>query len=164
MKKQKYNLIFTFLLISFFLVIQGPNIFNNFNMQGSKLRPLKTKLINTESALTFPTQENSVVLFWATWCAPCKLEMKRLQQSIEDKEIRPSQVYAYNPFENNSTIKKFLNHSHYDFQFIETTPALEEIVPVKATPTYLWLQKNTIYRMTTGISIVNLWWLEFFLK
>ena len=161
---KKTNLIFTFLLIAFFLVIQGPNLLNNFRQQGSKLTTLEAKLIKNDSSIIFPAQGNSVVLFWATWCAPCKLEMKRLQQSIDNKEIKASQVYAYNPFENNVVIKKFLSKTHYNFQFIKTRPPLDKIVGAKATPTYLWLTNNTIYRMTTGISLVNIWWLEFFLR
>lgn len=164
MKKQKHNLIFTILFIAFFLVIQGPNLINNFQMQGSQLKEMEAKLVANDKDVTFPPENNSVVLFWATWCAPCKLEMKRLQQSIENKDIKATQVYAYNPFETHDVIKKFISQSHYDFQFIETKPSLEKIVHVQATPTYLWLEGNHIYRMTTGISIVNLWWLEYFLN
>lgn len=164
MKKQRHNLIFTLLFIAFFLLIQGPNLLNNFKMQGTQLEEIEAKLVSDGSTINFPPENNSVVLFWATWCAPCKLEMKRLQQSIDNKDIKASQVYAYNPFEAHDVIKKFINQTPYDFQFIETKPALEKLVHVKATPTYLWLEKNHIYRMTTGISIVNLWWLEYFLN
>lgn len=164
MKKNKYNIIFTILIIAFFLVVQGPNLLNNFKTQGTKLEELETKLIASGKALQFPPKRNSVILFWATWCAPCKLEMKRLQASINSKEIPAKQVFAYNPFEEKSMIKKFIKDHHYDFQFIETNPAIEKVITVKATPTYLWLEKNKIYRMTTGISLINLWWLEYFLK
>ncbi len=163
MKKNKHNLIFTFLLIAFFLIIQGPNLINNFQMQGSTLDKLNAQNIATNEEFLFPPNGNSVVIFWATWCAPCKLEMKRLQSSIEAKEIKPKQVFAYNPFEETPVIKKFISEHKYDFQFFSSQPALEKVVKVKATPTYLWLEKNKIYRMTTGISLINLWWLNSFL-
>ena len=162
----KNNIIFTILAIAFFLIIQGPNLVNNFQAQGSKIKNLSIQKIGIkkpdENQFSLQDQKN-VILFWASWCAPCKLEMKRLHSSIKSGSIDSKKVWAYNPFENISTIKKFIKTNEYDFQFIKADPPLEKVLNIKATPTYLWLDGSTIYRMTTGISFINLWWLEYFL-
>jgi cytochrome c biogenesis protein CcmG, thiol:disulfide interchange protein DsbE len=164
MNIKKNNLVFIFLLISFFIVIQGPNILNNFKNEGKELKKIKAILIRDGSEFTFPPQENSVVLFWASWCAPCKLEMKRLQDSIENGNLQSKQVYAYNPFEKLNIVKSFVKEQDYDFQFFTSDPPLESLVEINATPTYLWIEKDKIFRMSTGISLIQLFWLEFFLK
>ncbi len=163
MKLKKQNLAFYILLIAFFLVIQGPNLWNNFKMQGESIEKMEAILIKNNQAISFPANDNSVVLFWATWCAPCKLEMNRLQNAIDAGDISPLKVWAYNPFEDVETSKKFIAKSNYKFQFIATNPDIGKALNIKATPTYLWLQGNQVYRMTTGISIINLYWLEYFL-
>ncbi len=163
---KKHNIIFTALAVLFFLIIQGPNLVNNFQAQGSIIEDLTIQKYGMKSPLDNDLSiqdQKTVILFWASWCAPCKLEMKRLQSSISSGSIDSKKVWAYNPFENSSTIKKFIQTNDYDFQFIKTDPPLETVLDIKATPTYLWLDGPKVYRMTTGISLINLWWLEYFL-
>lgn len=163
MKKQ--NLFFSLLLLVFLGITIGPNLVNNLQQQGKKLEKLNATEIISSKTISFPPQGTHVVLFWATWCAPCKLEMKRLKSAIKDGDLPQERVWAYNPFENKDVIKNFITKNSYPFHFITTKPKLEESLNIRATPTYLWINEDkTIYRMTTGISFINLLWLEYFLN
>lgn len=164
--KNKSNLLFAALIL-FFLYKQAPVVFNNFKSEGLKITPVSAPLISESSlasAIDFPPQDTNVLaIFWASWCAPCKVEMKRLQNSIENKKISPDKIFAINPFEDRATIKRFIAKNNYDFVFIEA-PRISHELKISATPTTVFFEKGVVSRVSSGMSLLGIWWAQSFLK
>ena len=103
-----------------------------------------------------------MAIFWATWCAPCKLEMERLQKSVEERKISEGKIFAINPFESKDISSVFIRKNKYPFVFIEAQDVAERI-NIMATPTTLLLEDQKIHSMSSGLSIIGIWKAESFL-
>ncbi len=166
--KKKWNIAtntISLLLISFILYKQAPAVVNNFKKEGTKLAPKEYIEIRTQSKIHFPEltkNRKTLAIFWATWCGPCKIEMKRLHQSVLEGKLRPEQIYAINAFENKSTIRKFIGQSPYQFNFISSPYAARQL-EVKSTPTTILLDGENVTSMSSGLSFIGIWRAEQYL-
>lgn len=158
--------VFTLLIVAFVVYVQSPSILNNIRQSGNKLSGQSYPLISDKVApIVFPPEnKRSLAIFWASWCAPCKLEMARLKSSVENETISKESIFAINPFEDLPTIKKFLAQNDYPFTFIHA-PNLAQELNIQATPTTLFInEEGVITSMSSGISLIGIWKAEFFLR
>lgn len=146
---------------------QLPLMWQNFQSEGINIPPQTYPVIASKDLTTqrdFPSsEERAVILFWATWCGPCKIDMKRLQASVEAGKIKPHQIVAISPFENPITIKKFLKDNPYDFTFIHA-PNIASTLNIEVTPTTAFIDKGVVRSLSSGLSLIGIWRAEFFLK
>ncbi|MDP7321552.1 MAG: TlpA disulfide reductase family protein [Bacteriovoracaceae bacterium] len=158
------NILFLSLLV-FVLYKNIPVIKNNFNKTGHLLKVHKAKVYSPESEnyLNFPPDRKSLVIFWMSTCGPCKLEMARLKSSVNDGKINKNAIFAINPFETEKEIRKFIKKNDFPFIFI-SDPNLSKDLNITATPTILFLDKNIVKNMKTGISFTGIWSAENFLN
>jgi thiol-disulfide isomerase/thioredoxin len=167
MKKwiSKSNLI-TFVILAFALYMQGPTILKNFQTEGTKLATEEYNQISADGLkgkVLFPPQNlSSMTIFWATWCAPCKLEMQRLKSSVENGKIPKESIFAINPFETTAVVISFLSKNDFPFTFIEA-PGVSQRLNISSTPTTLFIEKNEITSMKSGLSFIGIWRAEYFL-
>ncbi len=141
------------IVILIFLVAQRfPVIYENIKAEDKKFSDQNLININQQPISLFGRK--TVVVFWATWCPPCKIELNRLNELMTDKKIPYGSVIAINMNESHSTVLSFLKKNPLKLEIVlDETGQLAEKYLVKATPTILFLNPDlTINWRTTGIS------------
>ena len=159
----KNNLI-TLGLIVLVLLIQGPNWISNFQVTQKKIPETEFLNLLTQEQAKLNHTQKYIMFFWASWCAPCKLEMHRYQKSIENGQINKNQFIAINPFEDLRSIKKFIADNKFDFQFWDDYKIIGDFLGIQATPTVTFVENMQVVHQSTGISLIGIFRAEYFLK
>ena len=116
-----------------------------------------------KDSISFPSSNsNSIAIFWATWCGPCKIEMNRLKASVENGKIPAGAIIAINPFESKEVSQKFLATNPYPFTFVDA-PLVSQKLNISATPTTVYFENEKISSISSGMSLFGIWRAEFFL-
>lgn len=142
-----------------------PVLQNNLEKEGLLISSQKYKVIDrngTNQELLFPTKSRSIAIFWATWCAPCKMEMARLSASVKDGKIPIGAIIAINPFESSEVVRSFLKTESHPFTFIEDN-GISQLLKVDRTPTTMFIENQTILNLSSGLSFIGIWKAERFL-
>lgn len=154
--------ILTAAIFAVVLFLQAPTWFANSGVEKKHVYNFKLKNIETNQEIIVDKSQNYIFFFWATWCAPCKLEMERYRTSIKDKKIPKGNFWAINPFEPVHVIKKFLKQNPYPFTFIDDGNEISRALEVRATPTATFIEKGRVLRQSTGISLIGIYRAEWF--
>lgn len=163
---KKSNL-FTLFVLAFVIWRQAPILLSNSHNKGKVLETKSYQILNADkTSLTteFPPKEGkAIAIFWATWCGPCKIEMERLQKSVQEGNIDKNKIFAINPFENAEVSKKFLVENRYPFTFVEA-PDVSKLLNVEVTPTTIFVENGSVSSASSGMSLIGIWRAEFFLR
>lgn len=162
--KKNFTRIFQIFLVVFVISRLAPQIYSNWQKQGSELESFDTLNVATNEIEPLFLYEKNFIIFWASWCAPCKLEMMRIKRLVDSQDVRADQVIALNPFESQSEVQSFVATSDYPFRFLSDEGVLAQRLEVKGTPTFLWVEDETIVKMSTGVHLTGLFRLESFLQ
>lgn len=149
----------SYLVMIIVLLLQLPNLIRNFKSEGQEITPAIYPRIGQGEVLFPPRGSNAIVIFWATWCGPCKIEMNRLKDSVNSGKIPADKVFAINSFEEKTVIEKFLKDYQYPFVFLDAS-TIADFVQVSKTPTTLFIKNGKITRMSTGVSLFGIWLAE----
>jgi cytochrome c biogenesis protein CcmG/thiol:disulfide interchange protein DsbE len=121
--------------------------------------------VSDQESVVFPPQSGpALVLFWASWCAPCKVEMSRLKASILAGKIPRERVFAFNPFEDAADAEKFIKKEDYPLTFVSDGGVLAQRLNVTSTPTTLFIEEGKITHRSSGISLWGIWRSEWLFK
>lgn len=162
----KKSNIFTLILLAFVIWRQAPTFMNNQGVKGKVLQTSNYAILNANLSgdVPFPPKDSkAIAIFWATWCGPCKVEMNRLQKSVESGKIPQEKIYAINPFEPKETSRKFLIENKYPFTFIDATD-VSSALNIEVTPTTIFIDKGVVTSAGSGMSLLGIWRAEFFLN
>lgn len=137
------------LIILFALFLRGPSLFEQYKQQGTKLIPV------TINGKLFPPPKNkSVLIFWASWCGPCTIELNRINQAIEKNEISAKNIYAVNLGESEEAVNKVIGDRKFKMAVvIDKNNELANLLKVQGTPTIAFIDKTqTVTWLSSGIS------------
>lgn len=141
----------------FILYVVGskiPAVYSHFKQQNTPAPNITVETISGE-LISFPQSEKKTILiFWATWCGPCKVEMNRLSEMMKQGEIHSDQLVAINIQESKEDIMKFLNENSYPFVVaLDPRGEIANQFKVEGTPTIVFLdERGYINWITTGLS------------
>lgn len=151
--KRIVNLIFIALSV-YIIYIKAPAIITHFKFQDQKAQNFSINKLNGENFVLHAQTKKVVMIFWATWCGPCEVELKRVNEMIMERKIQPSDVLAVSIQEKEATVRAMIKKNNYLFDVaIDADGSLSTQYQIKATPTVVFIDKDqTINWMTSGLS------------
>ena len=98
--------------------------------------------------------KKQVLVFWATWCAPCGVELVRLNRLIENGTVAADSIVAISIMEDAKLVKDTIHERGYQFKvYLDLNGSASEAYKVEGTPTILLIDEDgKISWMTTGLS------------
>lgn len=150
--KNNFHHAVTILLVAF-LLLKIPDIFKMYQKHGVILPTGQVVSLNNE-VLTIPSSQKQVLVFWATWCGPCGIELGRIQNMIDKNQIKKESVLAISIGESPQTVRSYVENKKYTFPVaIDLDGAVASLYEVNGTPTVFLVSENKeIHWMTTGLS------------
>lgn len=149
--------VFSFLffgLMIYFAYTKLPGLYHNFSLQ-SQSAPTVTLAAVSGDSISFPKAgQKTILIFWATWCKPCKVEMDRLNKMMTQGLIGSDRLIAVNVGEDQKTVADFVNQQQYRFAVaLDSGRLVAEEYKVTGTPTIALIDENgKISWLSTGVS------------
>lgn len=149
--------IFTIILVLFagFVLYQNvPVMIRLYNTQGRMAPSAGVVGISPQQLVQIPQTKKQVLVFWATWCGPCKVELARINRLIKNKEIAADAVLAISVAENPALVAAFAKEHDYQFSVaLDPDGKAARLYQVSGTPTIFLIDElGNIEWATMGLS------------
>jgi thiol-disulfide isomerase/thioredoxin len=147
------NIVF-YLIISALLIQRVPLLVSQYKNEGIMIQTVTLQKDNMQP-VSFPVKnEKSIVIFWATWCGPCSIELNRINSAILNKEIDPKYVYAVNLEEDPDLVRAHFDKKKYSFKsYFNFNKNLASQLNVSVTPTVAFIDTDKkLSWISSGIS------------
>ena len=148
-----------YFLIAAAVILKAPSIMDNMGMEGKEILPNKLFQYNLKgqvNPVVFPIPGKRVVaIFWASWCAPCKIELSRINQALEKNELDKSNIFAISLDQSFEELDKAIVEKKYLFNtYLDKENNFLTKMKITATPTIVLIDEfGKIHEQTTGASI-----------
>ncbi len=160
-KSWKFSDWFLAVILLYFLINKAPGLFEQHKLQGTKLNPI----LMGERFIPTP-KAKSVLVFWASWCGPCTIELNRIQKAINEREITSNNIFAVNMGDEENLVNKVVTERKYTMPIVlDKNGALANKVNVQGTPTISFIDENgVIVWLSTGLSPTLIYRIKKFLN
>jgi len=160
-KNRKWNDWFFLIVLLLVLFMRGPSLIDQFQKQGTQVKPV---VMNGQ--LFPPVASKSVLVFWASWCGPCTIELGRIQSALDKHEISPIHIYAVNTGESKDTVNKVINERQLKIPVVlDESGLLSNLFSIKGTPTVVFIDESgKINWISSGVSPTLIYRIKYFLK
>lgn len=147
------NILLTVLIV-FLLIRRIPQVWEQYQKEGKPAASFQLQTLNGSLVQSQNLDHNLVVIFWATWCGPCEVELHRINQMIKDNKISKDHVLAISSQETSEIVTKAINERDYKMMVgLDPDGQIAQSYNVEGTPTIIFLDKNSrIEWMTMGLS------------
>lgn len=157
------------ILIAFLLYQRLPEWWQRERLKGVALNSqVELSVVSNDSppatqTLTLP--QKVVMVFWATWCPPCEIELKRIAAAVGDGEYDAKGVWAVSIGEDPLLVQKALQDRKYPFPvFVDSDSQLAAQLSIAVTPTIYFIEGGKIVSSLSGISPTLNWRIKRFLS
>lgn len=146
------------ILLGFVVMQIGPRWWTSSQRVGQVLSSIEVNTLDGDE-MTLEFLEPQVLIFWATWCSPCHLEMRRYQNAINDGEIPAHHVRAISMGESHQSVQNFLKQKSYSFPvYVDPHSQLGRDLEIEMTPTVLHVKKGgEVAWASTGVSATGIY-------
>lgn len=148
-----WNLLF-FVAVVGLLYQKAPVWWSYFQSEGQASKTTMVKdFQGQELPIPIPNR-NQVLVFWATWCGPCKVEMARLNRMVKAGELQREDVLAISIMEEAKVVEDFMREKDYQFVgLVDSTGEAARQYNVSGTPTIVFVDEAGIVEwQTMGLS------------
>ncbi len=112
------------------------------NLEGEEFQLIKEK------------ENNLLLIFFATWCEPCKMELREISNYTDKLNDYGLKVILISN-EREDKVKNFLEENSFDFEvLLDSSLEVHKLYKVKAIPKSILLKKGHIAKSKTG-AILN---------
>jgi thiol-disulfide isomerase/thioredoxin len=142
------------LLVVYLLVQRLPSLIERAQREGSVIASTYQLPALNGEMLEVPASKRHLLVFWATWCGPCEVELKRIQRLIDSGAVPAASVIAISVGESREVVEENVNENGYRFTVVlDERSEVAEKFNVRGTPTLLLVgEDRAIKWMTVGIS------------
>jgi cytochrome c biogenesis protein CcmG/thiol:disulfide interchange protein DsbE len=152
---KKYLTISNGLLLLLFvsaLYLRAPLILQLFSFQGEPAPTMET--LQSIEGQPITELRNKAIIFWASWCGPCEVELGRVNRLIQSNRISAEDVIAISMDTNKSDLLKAIESQNYQFQIAwDPKSVLSDKFKVQVTPTiFVTDQDEKILWASSGLS------------
>lgn len=133
--------------------IQVPQWFQRWQQEGTIANPFRTLTLDGNTETLLHDNKPALLIFWATWCTPCHIEMARLKSAVLEGTLPADRIFAISIDGHIDAVKQFLKQTPYPFQirydqFSEGRRAFQ----IEVTPTLVYVKSNrNIQTLSAGI-------------
>lgn len=140
--KSAFNALF-YIVIIILLLQRVPGLIDQYQMEGTKVSNVSLQLLSGEQIDLSRLPSEKILVFWATWCAPCSLELSRYSSAINEGELPKDKIFFVNMAESEKTINKYMKKNAYTFNVV-LDPNYQHArnFKVESTPTVVLLSKS----------------------
>ena len=117
--------------------------------EGQAVPPFDTRLLDGKALPATALQNKAVlVIFWATWCPPCRRELPELQALYEKHRNQGLEILALSIDADAFTVEEFWKDHEYDFPVALRAPGHTQVFgPVRGTPTLYLIDRKGVLRL-----------------
>lgn len=155
------------LFIAFLIYRRAPDAIRHFQQEGT-LFPVQKLMLMDGSVVEYPSAvgKSTVALFWTTWCGPCKLEMERIQKSINSGKIDSDRIYAIHIGGDVRSVSEHMKKHNFSFRaLLDTDGSVASHFEISSTPSlFLVTSEQKIEWASSGLGLSDIWRVEEFLS
>lgn len=146
--KSVLNIVF----ILVFIAIFGYRTFENQKFINQKFTDFKVFGFKDWDSKYISELKNKRILFWATWCTPCHIQIKLLEFISSEEELKNNYIYL-SIGDRPKDIRKFLKNQNLTAPiYIDPSRMSYDYIPIKGTPTILEIDGEKIIDFSQGLS------------
>lgn len=141
------------------------NLNHSFQWRGTKISKSFTLFSTSGELVSWPKSQSQVLVFWASWCGPCSVELKRIDKMVASGDISSQQVIAVAIEEKDDLVQIKKNRGYHFELYRSLDPSLAQYFKVDSTPSVFFLDNDLrVLWFTNGVSPLLEIYFKIFLK
>lgn len=152
-KKNAFNILLLVAAI-YILAPQIPSRIDMYKREGTLAPQGVVTDLKTNQGVAIPLPQKQVLVFWATWCGPCKIELARIQKMIDSGQLDPKSILAVSVAEDKDVVLSSVAEHKFTFPVaLDSQGLVAKQYKVSGTPTILFIdEQGQVDWITMGLS------------
>jgi cytochrome c biogenesis protein CcmG, thiol:disulfide interchange protein DsbE len=115
-------------------------------------------LLSLDGAEASLDKKPAVVIFWASWCGPCTVELARIRDSISSGELSPEGIVAIGIWDDMPAIKAAASERQYNFEvLVDSMGEAAQLFKIQATPTKAYIgSAGEVVEFSNGLGVFTI--------